>query len=134
MGFDFTLPGLGRPESSRPKRVGEAVRHELTELLLQRVRDPRLREVVITGVRMSPDLKLARVYYDVHPGQDLGQVRKALEKAKGFMRSHLARKMNMRYTPDLVFYHDRQNEESQRLEDLFREIAAERSSDDEGPV
>ena len=131
MGFDFTLPGLGKPESSRPKKVAEAIRNELSILLLQKVRDPRLSELTITGVVMSPDLKLAKVYVDIPPGKDEKQALQGLKKAKGFFRSHLARQLNMRYTPDLVFYHDRVYEETGKLEDLFREIAKERSSDDE---
>jgi ribosome-binding factor A len=131
MGFDFTLPGLGKPESSRPKRVAEAIKNELTVLLLQRVRDPRLREVTITSVQMSPDLKQAKVYYAIPVGRDAGPVTKALRSAKGFFRSQIAKQMNMRYTPDLVFYHDRKNEETERLEDLFREIAGERNSDED---
>jgi len=131
MGFDFTLPGLGKPESSRPKRVAEAIRNELTVLLLQRVRDPRLRDVTITGVDMSPDLKRAKIYFTVPPGKETGPVLKGLKNAKGFFRSQLARLMNMRYTPDLVFFLDRQNEEAERLEGLFREIADERGSDED---
>ena len=130
---EITLPGLGKPESSRPKKVAEAIRNELSVLLLQRVRDPRLRDVTITGVEMSPDLKLAKVYFDVSAGHDAGQAMKGLKKAKGFFRSHLAKQMNMRYTPELIFYHDRFHKESNRLENLFREIAEERSSD-EDPV
>lgn len=133
MGFDFTLPGLGKPESSRPKRVAEAIRNELSILLLQRVRDPRLRDVTINGVEMSPDLKRAKVYFDVPVGQNAGPAVQGLKKAKGFFRSQLAKLMNMRYTPDLVFYHDRLNEDTERLDNLFREIAEKRSSD-EDPV
>jgi ribosome-binding factor A len=133
MGFDFTLPGLGKPESSRPKRVAEAIRNELSVLLLQSVRDPRLREVAITGVEMSPDLKRAKVYFDVPAGQHTGPAVQGLKKAKGFFRSQLAKQLNMRYTPDLVFYHDKLNEKNAKLDDLFREIAEKRSSD-EDPV
>ena len=133
MGFDFTLPGLGKPESSRPKRVAEAIRNELAILLLQKVRDPRISEVTITGVEMSPDLKRAKVYFDIPAGKSIKQAAQGLKKAKGFFRSHLAKQMNMRYTPDLVFYHDKLNEETAKLADLFREIAEKRSSD-EDPV
>lgn len=133
MGFDFTLPGLGKPESSRPKRVAEAIKNELMVLLLQKARDPRLREVNITGVQMSPDLKRAKVYFVIPVGRKPAQALKGLNRAKGFFRSQIAKQMNMRYTPDLVFYHDLQNEKTERLEDLFRQIAEKRSSD-EDPV
>lgn len=133
MGFDFTLPGLGRPESSRPKRVAEAIRNELSVLLLQKTRDPLLREVAVTAVEMSPDLKRAKVYFSLPAGKHAGQALKGLNRAKGFFRTQLARQMNMRYTPDLVFFHDRQHEKTERLDELFREIAEKRSSD-EDPV
>lgn len=131
MGFDFTLPGLGKPESSRPKRVAEAIKNELTVLLLQKARDPRLRAVAITSVEMTPDLKRAKVYFAISDDQEPGQALKGLNRAKGFFRSQIAKQMNMRYTPELIFYHDRYHKESDRLEDLFREIAEERSSDED---
>jgi len=131
MGFDFTLPGLGKPESSRPKRVAEAIKNELTILLLQRVRDPRLRSVTISGVDVTPDLKRAKIYFVLPAGMDARPVLKALKSAKGFFRSQLAKLLNMRYTPELVFFQDRQNEEAEHLEGLFREIAEERKPDED---
>jgi len=68
MDFDFTLPGLGRPKSSRPERVAEAIQHELSLLLLQKVRDARISQVTISKVQMSPDLKRAKEYFLVPKG------------------------------------------------------------------
>ena len=102
--FDFTLPGLGRPESSRPKRVAEAIKNELSVLLIQKVRDPLLQQVSISQVEMSPDLKRAKVYYVVPQGVHAGKAGKGLERARGFFRSQLAGRLNLRYTPDLVFF------------------------------
>jgi ribosome-binding factor A len=132
-GFDFTLPGLGKPESSRPKRVAEAIKNELTLLLLQKVRDPRLRAVTIVQVDVAPDLKRAKIYFTVQPGNEVAQASKGLAAAKGFFRSHLAAQLDLRFTPELVFFHDRHREEAQRIEDLLRELAKERKAD-EDPV
>lgn len=132
-GFDFTLPGLGKPESSRPKRVAEAIKNELTLLLLQKVRDPRLRGVSIVQVDIAPDLKRAKIHFTLPPGSEAGPAKKGLAAAKGFFRSHLAAQLNMRFTPELVFYHDRHHEEAERIETLLREIAKERKGD-EDPV
>ena len=129
MGYDFTLPGLGKPESSRPKRVAEAIRNELSILLLQKVRDARLREVSISRVEVAPDLKRAKVYFTVPAGSHVGPALKGLERARGFFRSSLARAMNLRYTPDLGFFQDRHIEENERLEQLFAELARERKPD-----
>lgn len=131
MGFDFTLPGLGKPESSRPKRVAEAIRNELSILLLQRVRDPGLRDVTITRVEVTADIKLARIYFSVGGTGEAAQAEKGLARAKGFFRSQIARLLNLRYTPELVFYHDASYEENERLEKLFRQIAEERKTDDD---
>jgi ribosome-binding factor A len=133
MDFDFTLPGLGKPESSRPKRVAEAIRNELAVLLLQMVRDPRLLDVSISRVEITPDLRRAKVFFIAPADRELTSIIKGLEKAKGFFRSQLAARMNLRYTPELVFFHDRHVEETERLEELFRKIAAERKPDDESP-
>lgn len=130
MGFDFTLPGLGKPESQRPKRVAEAIRTELSVLLLQKVRDPRLREVTITGVDVSPDLKRAKIYFVVPSGRDAAKANKGMERARGFFRSHLARELNMRYTPELVFFQDKHFEEAERLEELFSEITDNKDPDE----
>ena len=131
MEFDFTLPGLGRPKSSRPERVAEAIQHELSILLLQKVRDARISQVTISKVQMSPDLKRAKVYFLVPKGVSSANALKGMERARGFFRSHLAKSMNLRYTPDLVFFYDHQNEEIERLDKLFAQINRERKADDQ---
>lgn len=132
-GFDFTLPGLGKPESTRPKRVAEAIKNELTLLLLQKVRDPRLRDVTIVQVDVGPDLKRAKIYFTVQPGCEVAQASKGLAAARGFFRSHLAAQLDLRFTPELVFYHDRHREEAARIDELLRQIAKEKNAD-EDPV
>lgn len=134
MEFDFTLPGLGKPKSSRPKKVAEAIKNELSILLLQKVADPRLQQVSISQVKVAPDLKRAKVYYVIPAGTDWRKVQKGLEKARGFFRSQLAAAMNLRYTPDLVFFYDRKNEETERLDEIFRQIAAEEKKTDDDAV
>jgi ribosome-binding factor A len=129
--FDFKLPGLGRPESSRPKRVAEAIKNELTILLLQKVADPRLSGVLISRVVVAPDLKLAKVYFTTPSGGESGPALKGMQRAKGFFRSQLAKVLNLRYTPDLQFYFDSLNEEVERVEGLLRRIHEERGDDEQ---
>ena len=129
MDFDFKLPGLGRPESSRPKRVAEAVKNELTLLLLQQVADPRLTGVSVSRVEVTPDLKQARVFFTVPAGRESGPALKGMQRAKGFFRSHIAKVLNLRYTPELLFYFDNSNEEADRIEALFRQIEKDRSDE-----
>lgn len=129
MDFDFKLPGLGRPESSRPKRVAEAIKNELTMLLLQQVADPRLAGVLISRVVVTPDLKQAKVYFTVPAGKNGGASLKGMQSAKGFFRSHLAKVLDLRYTPDLLFHFDEINEEVARIDALFRQIEKERKDE-----
>jgi ribosome-binding factor A len=133
MGFDFSLPGLGRPESSRPKRVAEAIQNELSVLLLQKTRDPRLQDMTISRVEVTADLKLAKVYFTLPPDGKPKETKAGLNAARGFFRSQLAAKLNLRYTPALVFYHDLHHVENERLDEVFRQLEEERK-DDEDPV
>lgn len=130
MDFDFKLPGLGRPESSRPQRVAEAIKNELTILLLQKVADPRLSGVSFSRVAVTPDLKQAKIYFTTPAGQDSGPALKGMNRARGFFRSHLAKLLNLRYTPELLFYYDDLNEEIDRIDSLFRQINGERKHED----
>ncbi|MCI5225722.1 MAG: 30S ribosome-binding factor RbfA [Candidatus Electrothrix sp. AX2] len=132
MEFDFNLPGLGRPKSSRPERVAEVIHQELSILLQQKVRDARLDGVCISKVQMSPDLKRAKVYYSLLEESSVASARKGLDRAKGFFRSHIAKTMNLRYTPDLIFYFDNQQKEIERLDKLFMQIHQEREEKDQG--
>jgi ribosome-binding factor A len=130
MEFDFTLPGLGKPQSSRPQRVAEAIKNEMSVLLQREVADPRLDAISFTQVLMTPDLNLAKVYFVLPVGGDAKQALKGLKKAKGFFRSRLAKAMNLRHTPDLVFYYDHDGEKVDRIEELLMEIEEERKDSD----
>jgi ribosome-binding factor A len=130
MEFDFKLPGLGRPESSRPKRVAEAIKNELSVLLLQKISDPQLSGVLITRVDVTPDIKQAKIYFSVPAGADSTPALKGMNRAKGFFRSHLAKMLNLRHTPELLFYFDSLNEEVHRIDTLFRQIEKERNHDE----
>ncbi len=98
--------GLGKTEVKRAVRVADVVKNELSILLVSRVRDQKLIDVSISRVEITDDLKLARIFFTVLSGSNIGDAKKGLERAKGFMRSHLAKTLNMRYTPVLQFMYD----------------------------
>ncbi len=131
--FNFTLPGLGKPKSTRPDRVAEAVTQELAMLLRQEAGDARLQRVAFSRAQVSSDLKLAKIWFTVPENANAAAALKALQHASGFFRSHLAKTLNLRRTPDLLFYHDRQSEEAERLERIFIELRSkEQPSEDDG--
>lgn len=125
--------GLGpKSEQKRSVRVAEAIRNELSMLLLTKVRDPKLADVSFSRVQLADDLQYARIFFSV-PGDKKKQVaaEEGLQRAKGFMRSHLAKVLNMRYTPELHFVYDHQVEKVIEIEKLLQEIAKEKGDDDE---
>jgi ribosome-binding factor A len=98
----------GEP-SQRMLRVGELIRHAMSELLSRgEINDPVLETHVITipGVRMSPDLKLATIFVMPLGGQDVEPVIKALDKHKKFLRGEIARRINLKFAPDIRFRMD----------------------------
>jgi ribosome-binding factor A len=119
--------------SRRQRRVAQQIHRELGQLLLREVRDPRLAEVTITEVRVTPDLLLARIYFSVLGEAEAEQeAMAALERANGFMRSQLAERLSLRFVPELTFMLDKSAEYGQRIEDLLEQIAAENPPED-GP-
>jgi ribosome-binding factor A len=119
--------GLGRDGQKRSHRVAEAIRNELAVLLLREVRDPQISKVTISKVEVTDDLKYARIYYTVlGKGTVIEEAERGLQRAKGFMRSHIAKSLNMRYTPELQFRYDKTAEKVEEIEKLFQEIAGER--------
>jgi ribosome-binding factor A len=100
---------------------------------MREVRDPRLSEVTITEVRVTPDLLLARIYFSVL-GEDEAEkaALAALDRAGGFLRTQLAERLSLRFMPELTFILDKSAEYGRRIEELLDQIAAEESPRD-GP-
>lgn len=123
--------GLGKEEKKRSARVADVIRNELSILLIQKLRDPKIDGVSLSRVQVSDDLKNAKIYYTVRGGKkEIFLAGKGLERAKGFIRSHLARTLNMRFTPALHFFYDETAERVEEVERLFQEIAEERKDDE----
>jgi len=115
--------------SQRQLRVGEAVRHALAEVLAQgEVHDPVLEGHMITvpEVRMSPDLRLATIYVMPLGGRGGDEVVAALESNKRYLRGVIARKVNLKFAPDIRFRIDERFDEAERIERLLRSPAVKR--------
>jgi ribosome-binding factor A len=115
--------------SQRQLRVGEAVRHAVADILAHgSVHDAALEGHIITvpEVRMSPDLKLATVYVMPLGGRDTEIVIAALERNKKFLRAEVARRVNLKFAPDVRFRIDERFDEAERIEKLLRTPAVQR--------
>ena len=109
--------------SQRQLRVGELVRHALAEILGRGgVHDPVLEGHLVTvpEVRMTADLRLATIYVMPLGGRDVNDVVTALERNKKFLRGEIARRVNLKFAPDIRFRVDERFDEAERIEKLLR--------------
>jgi ribosome-binding factor A len=108
-------------DSQRMARVAEEFREVLAEEM-PRLKDPRMGFVTITGVKVTPDLRHAIVFYTVY-GDDKARAgtRAALRHATKHLRSVVGREVRLKFTPDLKFEEDQVVEHADRIEELLRE-------------
>jgi len=116
----------------RQRRVAELIHREMSWLLLREVRDPRLADVTVTEVRMTPDLLLARIFYTVlGDAEDEKEALAGLESASGFLRTQLAGRVQLRFMPELVFELDKSAAYGRRIDDLLDQIVESEHPHDE---
>jgi ribosome-binding factor A len=110
-------------QSQRQLRAGELLRHALSEILrTEDIEDSELggEIVTISEVRMSPDLQHATVFASALSGKNSGDLARALNRHQRFLRGELARRVELKYTPELVFRGDHAVEAAERIEELLR--------------
>lgn len=110
---------------NRTHRVGDQILREISNLLLTKLKDPRLQGATVTDVSMSKDLRHAYVYYSIF-GEDekKKQAHEGFESAKGFIRREIAERLQLRYVPDIQFRYDESLEYGQKMERLLAELDA----------
>ena len=120
----------------RADRVSERIRSELMELVLRGgVRDPAAKDVVVSAVRMTDDLSIARVYVRVL--EEIGSDRQdavveALGRASGFLRREIGQRLQLRHVPKLEFYWDEVVDSALRIESILDEIREDPDAGSEG--
>ncbi len=115
----------------RADRVGDLIRRELSHLLLRETKDPRLSEVVVTAVQVSPDLRHARVFFTTGAvGGDRQAQLAGLQAAAGFLRGHLGRSLRLRYAPELSFEVDDSVDRSLHIAALLKQVAPPENTDE----
>jgi ribosome-binding factor A len=111
------LPG------KRAVRVGDQLLREIADLLLRKVKDPRIKGITLTGVHLTDDLRHAKIYYSVLGEEnDLDRVQAGLDSAKGFIKREMGLRLSLRYMPDIVFAHDPTLAEGSEMEKIFKEL------------
>lgn len=109
----------------RRDRICEQIRRELAELIRSELRDPRVGMVSLTEVQISVDYAHAKVYFSTLAGSEhLDSVLLGLQKASGFLRSELGRRISIHSTPQLHFIFDESLERGEKMSKLISEAAA----------
>lgn len=114
---------MSKPTFKRAERVSDQMKQEIADILMRRIKDPRIGFVTVTDVDVSDDLRNAKVFVSVY-GTDAEKeaTLKGLRSAAPFIRSELGKRMRMRYVPELLFRFDATVERGAHIMELLKEI------------
>lgn len=118
--------------TSRHVRVGEEIKREISSIIAKDVKDPRLGMISITDVDVTRDLAFAKVYFSMLGSEEeRAKTLEGLERAKGFVRSELAKRLRLRHTPEISFYFDASLEQGAKMDALLKTLQVEPSESDD---
>ncbi len=110
----------------RVKRVSESLKEVLSEIIQYELKDPRIGFVTVTHVEMSADLRFARVWVSVLGSEEENHdLLKALDKAKGFIKGEISKRLRLRYMPELSFLIDSNVEAYMRIDEILQRLREE---------
>jgi ribosome-binding factor A len=108
---------------SRQDKVREALKQEISTIIHDELKDPRLGFVTVTRAEITADLRQAKIYFSVlGKDEDYKKTKEALNSAIGFIRRLIAQRIKLRFTPEIIFKEDRSSEYSVRIEEILQEI------------
>jgi len=111
----------------RSKRVGDLLREEISDIIMRRVKDPRVGFVTVTSVKVTEDLRMARVYISVLHKEETSQTINALTSASGFIRAELGKRLRIKILPKIEFLEDDSIEYGTRIDQLIKRLKEEGS-------
>jgi ribosome-binding factor A len=116
----------------RADRVAELIRADMSEIINKEVKDPRLHAVTITSVKVTDDLRNAKIYF-VEMGKDecSDEIKAGLTQAAGFIRRALGKRVQLRSVPELTFIHDNSFGYGNRIEKILAQIAQQENNNDQ---
>ncbi len=111
----------------RSLRVGDLIREEVADIIMHKIRDPRLGFVTVTDVKASDDLKHAQVYVSVLEDAKRAKTHKILKSSAKFIRSELAKRVKIKFIPELIFKLDESIEYGAKIEKILNEIKSSKT-------
>jgi ribosome-binding factor A len=112
---------MSKPTFKRSARVADQMKVEIADILMRKIKDPRVGFVTVTEVAVADDLRNATVFISVYDA-DRSTMLKVLEGASAFIRSELGRRMRMKFIPELLFRYDDSLERGNHIMELLRQV------------
>lgn len=111
------------PNNNRFERINEEYRKEISNIIDNKLKNPNVTGLIsVTKVKVTPDLKFAKVYVSILNSKNLKDTMAGLKKSAGFVRSELARTINLRNTPEIIFELDESLEYGARIDSILKDI------------
>jgi ribosome-binding factor A len=111
---------------ARSDRVSGQIQKVLSEILLKKIKDPRLEKASITNVKMSRDLRIARIYFVASGNKkSMEEAAEGFKSALGYVKRTLARRLGLRYMPDLKFFYDESFDYGSRIDKVLKAVKAD---------
>lgn len=108
---------------TRPERVANAIRREISVMIQEELKDPRIAFTTITNVEITPDLRYAKIYYTVLGSEkEARSTEIALNNAKGFIKNGIGDRLKLRFTPEITFKMDKSAEYADKMDRLFDKL------------
>ena len=115
--------------NNRFNRVDEELKKQVSSIIMNDIKDPNLTGLIsVTKAKVTPDLKYAKVYVSILNAKNVKQDLAILKKTSGLTRSLLAKRMNLRITPEIIFELDDSMEYGARIDSILREIMPEKNN------
>jgi ribosome-binding factor A len=125
---------MSKTAYKRSTRVADQIRMEVADILMRKTKDPRVGVVTVTDVELTSDLRVARIFVTTGPDekQEAGAFA-GLAKAAGFIRAELGRRVNLRYTPELIFQKDTTGPRGDRILSILHELEGASETQGDAP-
>lgn len=116
--------------SYRAQRIAEEMKREIASIIKEDLKDPRVGFVTVTGVEVTPDYRYAKVFVSIYGSdEEVKQALEGLEKASGFIRKEIGRRIKLRYTPELSFRFDESIRHGVRIAEILAEMQEKEGKD-----
>jgi ribosome-binding factor A len=125
---------MSKTSYKRADRVADQIRMEVADILMRRIKDPRVRSVTVTDVELTADLRIAHIFVTTMEKDEAERdVFAGLAKASGFVRAELGRRLTLRYLPEVIFKKDISGPRGDRVLELLGKLQVE-SDQSVGPA